>query len=217
MAGNIEIPTDKKISVSADGRDWYVTSVEKKESGGFYIGLPYQSSKPLILIAGDTVACKFSGQDSTYSFSTRVINQVKDQITMYILAFPETIERVQQRNFVRVPVTLPVKYAVEQDKGKKNKFKNATSIDLSSGGMKLAVKEYLNYNTILYLVFELEVNKKLTTFEVMGRIVRVEAVKIGENYYIYHLGVKFLELSRAVQDKIMAYLFSLMARQKRLQ
>ena len=48
--------------------------------------------------------------NDVYMFTTYMIERVFENIPLYKLAFPKIIKKVQRRNYVRIPISLPVLY-----------------------------------------------------------------------------------------------------------
>lgn len=216
MPEMLNLTLNQKLSISKDGVDWYTTSVQEYGEDRFSIAMPYQKSQPLILYRGENVTVRFAGENASYQFKTRVMGRTEDRIPLYVLAMPKKVDRIQQRKFVRIPISIPVKYAVEPDGDEKPEFKEAFTVNLSAGGMKLALKAPFKEGATLLLRFQLEIKEQVLTFELKGKIVRLEVKELKDKRRVYHAGIEFLDISRNTQDKIMRFIFARMAKQNQL-
>lgn len=212
----------KKVFITPLDRDeQYVSSVYDIDAKGIYVPIPYADKMPLILGHGERVRLKYMGEGSAYLFVTEAVGRKaeQDKLPMYIFKHPleSEITRVQLREFVRVPVMLEIQYAVPPAKNEPPVFKKAVSVDLSGGGLKMAVKENMHKGTIVLLSFSLNIKakKKKEEFRLLGKLVRCELV--DEDARVYHAGFSFLDIRPQQQDLIMAYVFERMIEIKRKQ
>lgn len=216
MPEPLKLSINQKVFISRNGTDWYVTSVQEKENNTFAIAIPYHRSQPLILYRGENVTCRFPGEGAAFEFKTQVTGHTKDQVPLIVLNLPEYCNRVQQRNFVRLPVLIPVKYAVAPEKDKEPQYQDGMTVDLSAGGMKLTVKDPFKPGVILVINFQLSIREETVTFNLKGKIQRLEVKDLEKNYRVYQAGIEFIDISHRDQDKIVAFIFARMARQNQL-
>lgn len=204
-----------------DKEEQYISSVYDIDAKGIYVPIPYADKMPLILGHGERVQLKYMGVRSAYLFVTEAVGRKteQDRLPLYIFKHPadSEIKRIQLREFVRVPVMLEIQYAVAPAKNEPPVFKKAVSVDLSGGGLKIAVKERINKGAIVLLSFSLNIKakKKQEEFRMLSKLVRCELV--DEDTKIYHAGFNFLDIRPQQQDLIMAYVFERMIEIKRKQ
>lgn len=216
---SIEFSLNHKLQISKDGRDWYVTSLQEQDNENFSIGIPYKKSQPLIFYPGEKAIIKFTTENASYEFHTRVLYKKEDQhITLYVLPWPDAVERVQQRDFVRMSKIIPVNYKLltpaEDDAVEMYETK---SIDLSARGMKIVLINPLDIGDKLMVFFELEIKQKVfNKFKLNAQVIRHKIKKIDSKNLIYQAGIEFLDISRHEQDKIMAFIFKNMTKHLRI-
>jgi len=207
----------QKIQVSRDGKTWFNSSIQDLRPETFSITTPYLKERPLMVFRGDPVEVRFFKGDCSYQFETTVTGEAKDNIRLLRLAYPEQITRIQQRMHVRLPVALDVNYVpVKRDVGAKESlgFTRASSIDISGGGMKLAVRQPVGEKELLLLKFHLPLKNKPESLELAARVIRCTLIDMKTK--IYHLGLKYENINRRQQDIIVRFIFEKMALQKRL-
>ncbi|WP_027363312.1 flagellar brake protein [Desulfotruncus alcoholivorax] len=219
MAEKIPLKIGQKIQVRRkDGKEWYNSGIQDIRAGYIHIIMPFLKEIPLVLRRNEQVAVRFFSENSSFIFDTNVVGEINDNIKLYRLDYPQKINRVQQRSHVRLPVIIDVEYAVleeeEKEKNKKAAYKKTTTVDLSGGGMKLLTREKIEPGTKILLVISLPLKNRPELLEIKSVVVR--CVKVDPNREVYHLGIKFEDISLSQEDKIVRFVFEKMARQKRL-
>jgi len=207
----------QKIQVSRDGKTWFNSSIQDLRPETFSITTPYLKERPLVVFRGDHVEVRFFKGDCSYHFKTLVTGEAKDNIRLLRLAYPEQITRIQQRMHVRLPVALNVDYApVKRDAGGRDSpdFTRASSVDISGGGMKLAVRQPVGEKELLLLKFNLPLKNKPEYLELPARVIRCTIIDLKTK--TYHLGLRYDNINRRQQDIIVRFIFEKMALQKRL-
>jgi len=118
---------------------------------------------------------------------------------------------------VRLPVVLDVEYApIKRDASGEGcpAFVRASSVDISGGGMKLAVRKPVGEKEMLALKFYLPIKNNPEYLELGARVIR--CTMIDPKTKMYHLGLKYDNINRRQQDIIVRFIFEKMAMQKRL-
>ena len=124
---------------------------------------------------------------------------------------------MQRRSYVRLDITMPVKYAevakelesLLEENGWEGilqdssiPWETGTIMDISGGGINLAANRPLEEGDRVYVYIrseELEIGIK-------GEVVR-RYTKILDNVAVYHHGVKFVEINEAERDRIIGFIF----------
>lgn len=207
-----------KVEVTKpDDSTVYHSSVYDIEEDVFYITVPYSQANPLIVRRGEPVKIKYFSTGAAYVFTVKLINRLerKNSLPLYIFPLPDParVNRVQQRAFVRVPARLDVFYAEEPVDPENPAYVKTAIVDLSGGGMKMAVKKPVKMGTKLLLKFTIPKKPKLVEMSLRGKVVRSELV--DQELGIYHLGIEFLDITRGNQDSMLGYLFEKLAEQTR--
>lgn len=187
--------------------------VQEVKEKSFLIAGPFDRGTLLFLYPDQEVLIEYIDEGSRYQFPTRILHRLQRPFYGYELLRPkpEAIQRIQLRRFVRHKKVLDVFYALIKDDGDLN-WKKAKSVDLSCGGMKLAVTEPLNVGARLKIQFYLEIKGKKVDFLLEGEIKREEKTPSG----VYHYGIEFINISRQEQDLLFTYLFQEMQKSKRM-
>lgn len=217
-----KLSVGKKVYIMhMDQDEQYVSSVYDIDAKGIYVPIPFADKHPLVLAHGQKVRLKYMGEGSAYVFITEAVGRKveQDKLPMYIFKPPvdSEITRVQLREFVRVPVMLDVQYATPPAKNEPPVFKKTCAVDLSGGGMKLALKEPIHKGTIVLLNFalKLKTKQKQEEFKLLAKLIRCQLV--DEDAKVYHAGFSFMDIRPQQQDVIMAFIFERMVELKRKQ
>ncbi|AGL01639.1 flagellar brake protein [Desulfoscipio gibsoniae] len=213
MPEELKLHINQKIQVAKENNDiWFNSIIQDTGMETISIAIPYNKERPLVLYQNEIIRVRVVAKNASFMFSTQVIGLVMDKIKLYQLAYPKEIIRIQQRKHFRLQViSMDVEYACQEDKSKYNK---GTVIDISGGGMKLAVSKKIRKHERLLLKFNLPLQNKPELIQVKAIVVRSE--KAEPDREIYHLGLKYENITYKEQDLIVRYIFERMAQQKRL-
>ena len=219
MVEKLPLNISQKIQIRRkDAKEWFNSSVQDIRDGHYInINMPFIKERPLVLRRNEKVVVRFFSEQSSFNFSTKVIGEVSDNIKLYRLDYPQEIIRVQQRNHVRLPIILDIKYTLpEENKDNKKKiiFRKTTTVDLSGGGMKLLTREKIEPGTKILLVFSLPLKNRPELIEINSLVAR--CIKVEPDREVYHIGIKFKDINLNQEDKIVRFIFEKMAQQKRL-
>ncbi|MBF7081945.1 PilZ domain-containing protein [Desulfallas sp. Bu1-1] len=215
MPEQVTLRISQKIQVAKkDSKDLFNSSIQDIKNGVISIAMPYLKERPMVLRRNDEVTVRFTLDESSYMFETRVLGEARDNIILYRLAYPAEINRVQQRMHVRLQVMMDIQYAVLERDNKAMTYKKATTVDISGGGMKIAVRKRIKENTLIKVIFTLPLRSRPERMELAARVVRSQKVDPGKE--LYHLGIKFENINFGQEDKIVRFIFEKMAQQKRL-
>lgn len=215
-----DLAVNQKIEIKKDDDPInYKSYVQGVEDDKFAIAVPYHKGEPLILRRGDEIEVKLFTAKERYIFVSTVIARKQDQIPLYVLTLPEKAQRLQARDYVRVKVMLDVYYQVitEEEKNSNlllNPTQKGMTVDLSGGGMLLALDDKLAENDLLYLEFTVLLKNKKRFFQTFGRVIRYDPA--GGQRTKNLVGVKFEDIDERDRDDLIQFLFERMRAQSRL-
>ncbi len=217
------IAVRRKILVQREEeQESYKSMIQEVREDSFDIQLPTGAGRrPLLLRAGDIVTVKVIASHEQFHFQTRVKSRKRANLPLYILEKPEpdSIKRIQMRNYVRVKCVFDVRYRIlKKGEEKKAVFpepdREGIAIDLSGGGVQMMVTERIPEKSVLLLWFKLKKNNgKETEIQTLGRVVRsIETIVKGVKKNI--LGIEFLNIAERDRDKIVAFTFRELLQQR---
>lgn len=170
----------------------------------------YGGSEVDVLEPGEEVECFFADPEGhvQYGFVSVVLRREVRTIPLYFLSLPRIFDRVQRRRFVRYPVLLPAQYRLSDDQVWSKGF----LVDISGGGARLSHKGVITSEELVRISFPLK--QYDPSMILAGRIVRSDLVQEPN---MYHSGVEFLDITIAMQDRIVGFIFQRMLEQRRSQ
>lgn len=200
----------QKIYVLREGiMDKCVSSIENFNQNKIYISIPYCQQVPLVLHRGDRIKIQLPTQEHLLEFESTVLSLAQDNITMIAIAYPDEINRVQLRKYVRLDTLLDFQYALVPEQGKEPVFKKCQALNISAGGIKLAVKEFIEQGSKIMVKFILPIRNKDISFNQLCTVRRSTVIDQRQN--LFHLGVEFVDIGRRESDLIFQFVFAKMS------
>lgn len=216
MSEKVEFLINGKIEIEMED-GYYKSNVQDITEEYVAISIPVNNGQYLPLRKEERITGVYYYDKEIYRFETVVLGRKVDKILIIMIKKPSTFRKIQRRNFVRVPFMTNVVCArINLAKDMKNigdnqiEFFEAYSLDISGGGMRLAVsrewEEKINCKDILMVTIPLQ-QESIT---VKTRIVRVESDR--KNPKIIY-GTVFLDLDKTTRETIIKLVFHIMRNQ----
>lgn len=209
-------PHQKIVVYSLQDDQPYQSRIEDVSEDEIYIAIPLSESSPLALRTGDYITVRLPLDTHSLEFTTQVVGMKLDSIPRFAINYPESIQRVQLRQDVRIDILLDVMYSLLPEAGADPEYKKAVAVNISAGGIRLTVKEPLQEETPLLIKFYLPVKGFVHFFEMESKIVRCQLVESKDQTAVYHLGLAFLNINSKQKDFIYQFIFQKMSQMKRL-
>ena len=175
------------------------------------IAMPMQKSYPVFLERGTEFYGKVFDGGGAYTFKSRFVDKKLHPLPIWIVTMPLTVEKTQQRSFVRLDVLLPV--TLEYPFNNEVVSIKAMTRDLSAGGLQAICDRRIKVGKHLKLFLDCP---DYGIFEIEGEVIRNNRPQ--EDRKLYWISIKFLGIQEIVRDKISKFIFKkqLEQRQKRL-
>ena len=156
---------------------------------------------------GQVFQCHLTGAGCVYHFAVpyRSASQLPD--TIWYLDLPESAERIQLRDFVRVPIPMSIEVKLPGDHASLKNYREVHLIDISGGGLCFVHDEFLPQGTLL----EVQVPDlpRIGTLETKGHIRRVTPIETMRGM-TYHIGVAFSDdLTVRAQERLVQSIYQL--------
>ena len=169
------------------------------------MAMPMDSKRrPIIPQVGDKLYVRLIADQCVYRFFSAYIDKLAEPIPMWIVTIPELAERYQNREFVRVQASIPIMVQITDDSGGLLPVYPTRTVDISGSGLCFIYNKRLTIGT--RIVVEIENLPDIGIIHVFGEVVR--SIEINEKK-IFHIGVRFLDLPRPIQNKFVSYIFEL--------
>ncbi|RNC29548.1 MAG: Flagellar brake protein YcgR [Candidatus Dichloromethanomonas elyunquensis] len=179
----------------------YRTRIEEVGKRILSVGVPVVDGQFIPLREGTRLNVIFADELSAYSFSSSIIKRIALPIPTFIIEFPNKIEKIQRRKFVRVPLIRSLKYRIIEKEGISDE-KSGYMIDLSGGGLLFNAQENLPSKAIILLKTLIGTGD----MEIPGIVIRSQR-EDGKD--LFKVSVQFYEISEKTRDKIIQYVFEI--------
>ncbi|WP_019851134.1 flagellar brake protein [Desulfitobacterium sp. PCE1] len=179
----------------------YKTHIDEVGKTRISVYAPHQQGMIIPLQEGTLVEVTFWDEVASYSFNSSILQRIAVPIPVFVLKMPESIKRVQRRNYVRIPAFFPITYQVVEKEGLGD-IQKGSMLDLSGGGMRFQSKVKLEKGTILYAYLEFPFG----TIGTPGRVCRMEAI---EDTKFFSVSVDFYQISERDRDRIIRCVFDI--------
>lgn len=189
--------------VVADGEyeGKYRTRIEEVGERILAVGAPFNHGEVVPLREGTKVKLTFWDEAAAYSFEGKIMQRIAVPVPMFVLELPDTVAKVQRRNFVRVSAFYPVSFCSVTKDGLSDFF-NGTMLDLSGGGMRFLTKDRVENNSLLYV----RINLPKGELKTAGRVCRAEKLEDSKHYTV---SVEFHDISERERDQIIRCVFDI--------
>ena len=161
---------------------------------------------PILPLPGENMMCRIAGTGCYYKFNAVYLDKGKAPIPVWFVRMPEFVEKVQNREFVRISVDYPVILRPLDENGAMGGMIFTKAVDISGGGLAVMNKTMLPLGS--KAVLELDNIPGVGMLRITGRVVRcVKVDAAGDN--VFHVGFQFLDLSRQHQNRLVKFIFDI--------
>ncbi|MFZ3129652.1 MAG: flagellar brake domain-containing protein [Desulfosporosinus sp.] len=181
----------------------YRTRIEEVGKKVLAVGAPFNQGEVVPLREGTKVKLTFWDEISAYSFEAKIMQRIAVPIPMFVLELPDSVTKVQRRNFVRVPAAYPVSFRSVTREGLSD-FQKGTMLDLSGGGMSFLTEERVENRSLLYVQLTLPNGE----FHTPVRVCRSEKIEDSKPQR-YFISTEFHEISERERDRIIRCVFEI--------
>lgn len=181
--------------------------IEDIQGKKLVVAMPVDSTNRLVIpMSNEHIYGSAISKGCRYRFFTTFRDKAMDTIPVWIIDMPETVERYQNREFVRVPVTMPLKVRVMDEDGALGPLTETTTVDISGGGIAFTWLKRVKVGTSV----SVEINNLpgIGTLSLMCMVARCMA-KETEDATTYLIGVRMLNLTRPIRNKLVKFIFDI--------
>ncbi len=214
----IDFKLNGKIEFVFDEGGPGVSLIQDVQDDYILITIPMKGINIKILCKDEEIDGFYYDGNNVYMFTSKVLDRIVDNIPLYKISIPNSFKKVQRRDFVRIPISIPIIYTNYNDELKdmemskrveeiekyyNSKWKKGYTWDLSGGGAKVNLYKPLRTDNIIYLILKHE----NLYIGVKGRVVRCIPY-LFKKQISYHIGLEFVEISEGKRDKIIRFIFA---------
>ncbi|WML35427.1 flagellar brake domain-containing protein [Clostridium sp. OS1-26] len=216
MSDNVEFLVNQKIEIEMED-GIYKSNIQDITDEYIGISIPVNEGKYVPLRKGEKVVCLYYYNKDIYRFETVVSGRKIDKLLIIMLKRPEKVVMYQRRNFARVPLMINIYCGIlENSKKIENignnqiEFFDAYSLDISGGGLRLAIDRKLEKRLSLGSMLMMNIPFGDENLAVKGKIVRIENDRKNPKIIC---GVSFVDLDRLTGESIIRLVFKTMREQ----
>lgn len=215
-AENIPFKINEKIEI-IDNNITYKANIQDVKRDHILISMPVSEDKYYLMHRGSTVEFYITGEKEITKFKSDVLGKtLENSISLAILSAPVFIEKMQRREYFRLPVAMDAKLSMltgdrvysnikDVPDGFFNKMKACIIVDISGGGLRVAIKEHMqkgHYSIVLMKIPD--------EIFLLCKIVWVEKDNLNRNYKV---ALRFEGISERERDRIIKFIFEKMRNQ----
>lgn len=189
----------------------YISRIEDVADGKILIGWPTSAGIRAPLHENDQLAVTFVECGGAFSFSGQVIERIFDPIPLIRLLPDSQIQKIQRRNYVRVPAMVETRLfsrVVTVDKNDPSKDANmiaTRTINLSGGGFLIHAPALPRLGGIYDV--RMMIPGSDYPLEMTAKVVRCDKVADPVKGDYYAAGFAFVQVQEHARRRIVSYVF----------
>ncbi|MFW5981245.1 MAG: flagellar brake protein [bacterium] len=182
----------------------YLSKIAEMDSDKIKVTSPFIKGEVVPLRLEQIVNLYFTSDIAAYTFPARIIERQSEPLALITIEKIGELKRIQRREFFRLDAKKKVKYRLIEDpldpeEDEPIELKETETIDISGGGIKMNVDNDFPREGFVELYLDLP---EIDSIPIFGKIVNEYSLADGRA-----VGIKFLDIARAVQEKIISWLF----------
>lgn len=153
----------------------------------------------VFLYPGDTISVMKDSGSVIFLFDTSYLGKDRGRFDYLLLKLPKKIERMQRREFFRLPVN--VKLSLKKENDESGEIFLGETLDLSGSGLSVDLDAVLEKGD--KVIIDLPLTSEVYIEEIYGKISRVSEGELLPHRY----GIEFTDIEANKKEKIVAYIF----------
>lgn len=203
----INIGQRLEIFVESD-EEKYSSKIEDITEKELVVTMPIDKKRrPIIPQKGANLYILAIGDNCKYRFFSTYIDKEKREFPIWRISRPETVERHQSREHVRVAHRLPIFVQVMDKNGGFLPIEKLYTTDLSGGGIAFYYQRNLEEGS--QVILEMNNLPQIGTLRLMAVVKRSVKRELPTGENIYHIGVHFMDIKPNIRNKLIHYLFEI--------
>ncbi len=181
--------------------------IEDIQGKKLVVAMPLDSkNRPVIPVSNEHIYGSAISKGCRYRFFTTYRDKAMDTIPVWIVDMPDTVERHQNREFVRVHVIMPIKVRMMDEDGALGPLTKTTTVDISGGGVAFSWPKRVKEGTSVAI----EINNLpgIGTLSLMCMVARCMAIE-KDDAATYLIGARMLNLTRPIRNKLVKFIFDI--------
>ena len=148
---------------------------------------------------GDLITVMKDSGSVIFLFDTSYLGNDRGRFDYLLLKFPKKIDRMQRREFFRLPIN--VRLSLKKENDENEEIFLGETLDLSGSGLSVDLDTVLEKDD--KVIINLPLTSEVSVEEIYGKVSRV-----GEGELLpYRYGIEFTDIEANKKEKIVAYIF----------
>ncbi|SKA86489.1 c-di-GMP-binding flagellar brake protein YcgR, contains PilZNR and PilZ domains [Caloramator quimbayensis] len=198
----------------------YKSSIQDIKEDYVLIGMPISGSRYLLMHPKSIIEYYMMNEKEVFKCRSVVLGRTNEKnLQLAMLSFPDVIERVQRREYFRLPIVMEAKFfplpegrfymdLKDVPSGYFKKLENTITVDISGGGIKIISKQNVKKDN--YVLLSINIPEEIN---VLCKVIRCDFDNMNKNY---KLALKFERIDERIRDNIIRFIFSKLREQSRL-
>lgn len=196
----------QKIEVIEDDkkngeRQLYFSRIEDISAESLFITPPFRKGFYLPPRRGRRIVARLPADTCSYLFETVLLAYHSSPLPLWEISLPDTIKRIQMREYVRLDIALEIKIELE-DASCPGQSIVTLSKDISAGGVQVMLPKPLPVKTKLNMTVSLSAQDQ---FQAEGEIVRIIPPEQDDDRTC--AGIKFSKIDEKTRRQIVKFIF----------
>ncbi len=187
----------------------YPSRIEDLQENAIALSWPTDAGIRVPIRTNEILYMSYTQADAVYGRQVLVYQVIPEPIPVIGVSLAGPVERIQRREYVRVPDILPVELTLTTpvEEGQDPAIANihTNTLDISAGGMAIQHKLIIP-NGALYEV-KLTIPRILPPLKLLAKVVRISTQKDAYDKKIYRYGLIFLSVSEGIRARLVKYIF----------
>ncbi len=199
----------QRLAFFSGGDEQYSSRIEDITPNALVVAMPVDSKRrPVIPMKGEHLYGMALADRCQYRFFCVFKDKgLQNNLPCWWITKPDKVERHQNREFVRVRVSLPIQVQVTDKDGGFLPPQMTQVIDISGNGLSFSFANAVKVSS--QVIMELRNLPNIGTLQVMGKVMRCDRIELAGDGFIYHVGVRMMNLTRPVRNKLIRYIFEI--------
>ena len=202
LTSNIKL-NDRILLDLRDSR--YMSRVEDVRENQIHIAAPLERGTLITAKRGEQINVSLFTEKGLRRLSAKVMEVIPGLVPVFVIANLADLGILQRREYDRVGEMMLIRYRPDSRKGFEEPWNNATSNDISAGGLRMEIKAS---DTIIKLDDIIEVELRLPdegTCTPLCKVVRVAPIGTTAGALL-NIGLCFVQIEPADRDKVHSYI-----------
>ncbi|CFX66012.1 PilZ domain [Syntrophomonas zehnderi OL-4] len=203
QASELKVNQRIEITVDEEGTEYknLPSRIEEVTDQHLYIAIPMKWGQLIPVRVRQKLIVSFNQQGRFFQFETVIMHRHLKPIPMLAVLKPDSIREIQRRQWVRVPVSIPLKFGLLNE-DESTTVHETTTVDISGGGVCFLTRNPLAAGQLLDAEIDLPnrepVYCQLKVLRVLETKTEGSVNKAFSEYY---------DISESQRERIIAYVF----------